>query len=309
MAAHSEANQDASVQREGEPLFSRSRVLLLAAAAPIVIIGVAVFALNRHTVTAEPLPKSAPARIDAQHAAARPIPGAQTIEAAAQPALPPPQVLVGSPTVPTPAQIASAGSIDQLAARAKTGDVTAERDLGLKYLAGDGISADESQAAGWLMRSAYTGDAEAEYWLGTLYSRGHGVPADASQANHWYEAAAKQGNARAMHSLAVANFEGWGTAKNVEEAARWFTKAAEMGLVDSQFDLAVLYERGAGVTQSNTNAYKWYVIAARSGDKEAAARVAVLAKTLKSAELAQAQEAAASFHASPAAQTADAAKP
>ncbi|MSP94890.1 MAG: sel1 repeat family protein, partial [Alphaproteobacteria bacterium] len=49
--------------------------------------------------------------------------------------------------------------------------------------------ADETEAARWLLRSAYQGDAVAEYWLGTLYARGAGVPADIAQALHWYEAA------------------------------------------------------------------------------------------------------------------------
>ena len=151
---------------------------------------------------------------------------------------------------------------------AASGDVKAERDLGLKYLAGDGVQANESQAARWLMRAAYRGEPTAEYWLGTLYARGHGVPEDAFQANHWYEAAAQKGNRRAMHSFAVAYFQGWGVEKNYSEAARWFRSAADLGFVDSQFNLAVLYERGAGIQQSLTEAYKWYAIAAQGGDKE-----------------------------------------
>ena len=96
----------------------------------------------------------------------------------------------------------------------------AERDLGLKYLAGDGVQADENEAARWLMRAAYRGEPTAEYWLGTLYARGHGVPEDAFQANHWYEAAAQKGNRRAMHSFAVAYFQGWGVEKNYSPKPR-----------------------------------------------------------------------------------------
>ena len=102
-----------------------------------------------------------------------------------------------------------------------------------------------------------------------------------------------------MHSFAVAYFQGWGVEKNYSEAARWFRSAADLGFVDSQFNLAVLYERGAGIPQSLTEAYKWYAIAAHGGDKEADTRIAVLATQLAPAELALAQQAAASFKPAP----------
>jgi localization factor PodJL len=108
-----------------------------------------------------------------------------------------------------------------------------------------------------------------------------------------------------MHSFAVAYFQGWGVEKNYAEAARWFRSASDLGFVDSQFNLAVLYERGAGVQQSLTDAYKWYAIAAKGGDKEAETRVAVLATQLAPADLALAQQAAASFKPQPMDETAN----
>ena len=74
---------------------------------------------------------------------------------------------------------------------------------------------------------------------------------------------------------------------------------AELGFVDSQFNLASLYERGAGLQQSLTEAYKWYAIAAKGGDKESEMRVTVLATQLTPADLALAQQAAASFKPTP----------
>jgi len=262
---------------------SRTRFLIAACIAPIVILATAVMVLNQHIVTAMP--------------AAAPPPKAVVQQAA--PLSPPPQVTVMPPADPTPAQLPTTQPLDKLTEMATTGDVKAERDLGLKYLAGDGVDVNEAEAARWLMRAAYKGEPTAEYWLGTLYARGHGVPADAFQANHWYEAAAKQGNRRAMHSFAVAHFQGWGAEKDFAEAARWFKNAAELGFVDSEFNLAVLYERGAGVPQSLTDAYKWYAIAAKAGDKEADSRVAALATQLAPGDLALAQRAAVSFKPAP----------
>jgi localization factor PodJL len=266
---------------------SRAKFLFFACLAPVAILGAAFMVLNRNPVTAEPVELSQSASISPPSLLERaglPAPSSEGV----------PQAGTAGASA-TVTQKGSSASLERLAEQARAGDMKAERDVGLRYLAGEGTGVDESEAARWLMRAAYKGEPTAEYWLATLYARGHGVPADAFQANHWYEAAAKKGNRRAMHSLAVANFQGSGVEKNFVEAARWFQRAAELGLVDSQFNLAVLFERGSGVPQSLTDAYKWYAIAAANGDKEADARVAVLAKELRPADLALAQSAVASF--------------
>ena len=263
---------------------SRTRLLVLGCAAPMVIVAAFVFALNRHAVTAETVSIAIPAPV-----AKAPTPPVQTAQVQA------PDVVVAPFADPTPAQVTSSAPLAQLEQKAKAGDPKAERDLGLRYLAGAGLTADEAEAARWLLSAAYKDEPTAEYWLGTLYARGHGVPADAFQASHWYEAGAKQGNLRAMHSLAVAYFQGWGREKNYPEAAKWFEKAAGLGSVDSQYNLAVLYEQGAGVPKSLSDAYRWYAIAAAGGDKESQGRVAVLAKQLSPADLQTATRAAASF--------------
>jgi localization factor PodJL len=289
---------------------NRTRIVAVAFLGPIAILATAAMVLNRNVVTASPSQSGMPIELPIAEPAPKLVsvaPGNPIPQPAAQPApTEAPQVNVTAPAVnPAPAQVATPAPLDQLTALARSGDMKAERDLGLKYLAGDGVEANENEAARWLMRAAYRGEPTAEYWLGTLYARGQGVPEDAFQANHWYEAAAQKGNRRAMHSFAVAYFQGWGVEKNYAEAARWFRSASDLGFVDSQFNLAVLYERGAGIQQSLTEAYKWYAIAAKGGDKEAETRVAVLATQLAPADLALAQQAAASFKPQPMDETAN----
>ena len=275
-------HDDKALSRAQQPRSaSRIRLLLLGCAAPMVIVAAFVFVLNRHAVTAETV------------AIPGPVAAAQAPVQAAQ--LPAPEVVVAPFADPAPAQVTSSVPLGELEEKAKGGDPKAERDLGLRYLAGDGLATNEAEAARWLLSAAYKDEPTAEYWLGTLYARGHGVPADAFQASHWYEAGAKQGNLRAMHSLAVANFQGWGREKNYAEAAKWFEKAAQLGSVDSQYNLAVLYEQGTGVPKSLTDAYRWYAIAAAGGDKESHGRVAILAKQLSPADLETAIRAAAAF--------------
>jgi localization factor PodJL len=204
-----------------------------------------------------------------------------------------------STTAPTntPPQQAALTPLDKLTQLATTGNAKAELVVGLKYLDGDGVTANEADAAKWLERAAEQGMAVAQYRLGTMYERGRGVPQDVAKAVHWYQLAAQAGNRKAMHNLAVAYASGTGIPKNLPEAARWFSKAAALGLADSEFNLAVLYERGLGVPQSLLDAYKWYAIAAQGGDTESKARIDALTTQLSADDRAAAQHAADAFHA------------
>jgi localization factor PodJL len=190
-------------------------------------------------------------------------------------------------------------AMQKVAALANTGDSRAQLLLGLKYLEGDGVAANEAESARWLSRAAQQGEPLAQYRLGTLYERGRGVPASAQQATHWYELAARQGNRKAMHNLAIAFAEGSREPKDEVKAAMWFTRAANLGLADSQFNLAVLYERGMGVKQSLVDAYKWYLIAAAQGDAESKTRAEALSTQIGDADRAAAQQAASGFRPQP----------
>ena len=185
--------------------------------------------------------------------------------------------------------------LDRLTDLANKGNARAELVIGLKYLKGDGIVANDTQAARWLERAARAGDPIAENHLGALYQTGRGVKSDIAQAMHWYEAAAAQGNRHAMSNLAVLHAGGAGAPANFADAARWFQRAASLGYVDAQFNLAVLFERGDGVPQSLLDAYKWYSIAAAAGDAVAKTRAAAIATQVSPEELQAAQQAVTNF--------------
>jgi localization factor PodJL len=195
-------------------------------------------------------------------------------------------------TAPAPGHPAPSAPLDRLTAAANAGNARAELIVGLKYLDGDGVPANDGEAAKWLGRAAEAGEPVAQYRLGTLFERGRGVPADAAKAIRWYQAAANQGSRKAMHNLAVAYAGGNGVKKDYAEASRWFLKAALLGLKDSQFNLAVLYERGFGVPQNLVDAYKWYAIAAAQGDGESKTRLAAISGQLNAEARAAAQHAA-----------------
>jgi hypothetical protein len=273
------ASNDAPMKEKARRRDTRTKILALAILAPIVILGAAFILVGRNTTTANTvLAARPPANVApiVQQAAIAPIPPAP--QAAAQ----------------LPARTLS---ILQVAADA--GDVTAMRELGLKYLTGDEVEARDIDGARWLIRAAYRNDAEGQYWLGTLYAQGRGLPKDTAQAIHWYEAAAAQGNARAMHNLGAGYYDGWDGQKNLAEAVKWFQAASEHGNTDSAFNLAVLYELGTGVRQNTVEAFKWYSIAAAAGDAEAAKRVEFLVPQLTKEDLDSASTAALAFTAQP----------
>lgn len=178
---------------------------------------------------------------------------------------------------------------------ASGGNAKAALVLGLKYLSGNGVAADDKAAAHWLQKAAAAGEPMAQYRFAVMVERGRGVAADPVAATKLYAAAAGKGNRMAMHNLASAFVAGSGVKKDNAEAARWFLRAANLGLTDSQFNLAVLYLQGTGVPKSLTEAYKWYAIAARGGDSEAKARMDALATQLPPDALKTAQAAADGF--------------
>jgi localization factor PodJL len=224
-----------------------------------------------------PAPANAPATKPNQQAAALPQPASQ----------------------PAPQATRVPASLERLTQAANTGNARAQLLVGLKYLDGDGVAANDAEAAKWLGKAADAGEAVAQYRLGTLYERGRGVPADSAKAARWYQAAATQGSRKAMHNLAVAYTEGAGVKKDYAEASRWFLRAANLGLSDSQFNLAVLYERGMGVPQNLVDAYKWYAIAASQGDAESKTRLNAISGQLDGEAKAAAQHAAEGFKPAP----------
>jgi TPR repeat protein len=66
------------------------------------------------------------------------------------------------------------------------------------YATGEGVGADDGEAALWFGRAAEGGDPEAMFALGLLYATGAGVPLDAVLAHKWLHLCAllSEGEAR-----------------------------------------------------------------------------------------------------------------
>ncbi len=82
-------------------------------------------------------------------------------------------------------------SIEDLTQAAENGDQRAAHELGQRYEAGKGVTANWEHAAKWYRVSAKSGYVPAQYMIGHCYEQGTGVDADASKAIEWYRKAAE----------------------------------------------------------------------------------------------------------------------
>jgi hypothetical protein len=151
-----------------------------------------------------------------------------------------------------------------------------QNTLGARYLTGDGVSADSTEALKWFRQAANQGLPEAQYNLGLLYARGNGIAQDATAAVKWYRLASDRGYATAQYALAVMYALGTGVTKNPVEAVKWYRKAAEQGHVVAQSNLGAKYFAGIGVAQDNTEALRWFRKAAEQGYAPAQSNLGVM---------------------------------
>lgn len=173
----------------------------------------------------------------------------------------------------------SGNATSSLKARAESGDVRAQVDIGMAYASGDGIELDESAAVKWFRRAAESGYPAGEYSLGEMYLTGRGVAQNASEAAVWIRRAAEGGEPRGQFNLAVMYAQGTGLAKNESEAASWMRKAADQGFATAEFGLGSMYAHGAGVLENAEEAAKWYRKAAAQGELAATNNLAFLLAT------------------------------
>jgi len=81
---------------------------------------------------------------------------------------------------------------------ADKGCPSAQTNLGLLYIKGQGVSRDAGIGAQWYLRAAQGGSATGQFNLALLYAQGMGVAQNWGEAARWMEAAAKQGHGPAL---------------------------------------------------------------------------------------------------------------
>ncbi|MEY2555666.1 MAG: uncharacterized protein QOF93_810 [Verrucomicrobiota bacterium] len=164
-----------------------------------------------------------------------------------------------------------AESLQKAAAR---GDVNAQVELGVRYLAGcKGFRLDYDKATEWFRKAAQAGNANAQFYLAFIYKEARGLPEDARKAAELNEKAAGQGSVTAQIALARQYLTGDGVKQDYAKAAKLLLRAAESGHVVAQTLLGDLYAQGRGLPQDYAKAADLYEGAA--GDWHAVAQAKI----------------------------------
>lgn len=85
---------------------------------------------------------------------------------------------------------------------------------------------DQVEAVKWYRKAAEQGHASAQINLGVCYVNGDGVEKDQVEAVKWYRKAAEQGDESALIKLGICYEKGSGVVKNVAESYAYYNNAA-----------------------------------------------------------------------------------
>jgi TPR repeat protein len=208
-------------------------------------------------------------------------------------------------------------------AKADANDPDAMRALSGMYLVGRGVDRDPGQALALLRRAAAIGSNEAEQDLARLLLGGQeGVTRDTPEALRWLAQSGAHGNAESMLQLSNILLGGLaGAEKRPEEGYRWLVRAAMLdepraqeklsqvlasGMDDEGHGLWGPYDNLAGMQRPKpaptlvaidlVEADKWLRIAARNPWYNNPQNRAVIEPRMTSAQLKQAEAAAAGWH-------------
>ena len=174
--------------------------------------------------------------------------------------------------------------MDELYARACSGDITAQKQLAMILLRSDntlesGIGwlkiaserdadamyilaklclnklDDPRQAVYWYEMAAQRGHCDAMIDIGACYLFGFQVEKSVPTAIGWYERAASCGSAVAHHNLGMLALND----KNTTTSLAHFHTAAERGYADAAYMLGVMYIQGIGVEKDPMLALQWLI--------------------------------------------------
>jgi TPR repeat protein len=168
----------------------------------------------------------------------------------------------------------NAGQLEDAEAAVKSGDyvtalqlllalvdqdnASAERDLGIMYIKGQGVPQDYAIGLRWMRIAANKGLADAQHDLGILYQRGWGAERNEAEAVKWLRLAADQGLVAAQNNLADTYVLGLGVPQDFREALKWFHIAADQSSSYAENVIGVAYEHGLQVAQDDAEAFRWY---------------------------------------------------
>lgn len=167
-------------------------------------------------------------------------------------------------------------TLSSLTAKAKSGDIEAQYNLGRRYLYDSHRGDDEKavkQGVFWIEKSAKAGYPKAQFSLAELIEslidsdlkNSFSQRYKESDAVTWYRKAAQSGVKEAYSRAGVIFYR----AGNNKEAFSWFSAGVKAGDLRSYHWLATMYNEGQHVKKDPQQAFKFNLYAAERGDKYA----------------------------------------
>ncbi|MDA7916336.1 hypothetical protein N9B94_03790 [Verrucomicrobia bacterium] len=179
-----------------------------------------------------------------------------------------------------------------LLAKAKTGDLDAQFQIGLIYSKGSqGVKQDYRTALQWLTTAADAGQVAAQRALGLLFLHGRGVSKNLTLSVQRFGQAALSGDTESQYLLGTIYEKG-----DDLESARWYRMAADKGHAPSQNALGQMNASGQGIDQNYVEAAKWLELASKQGGVGALTQLKNLHQFMSLEEMNEARRRAASFN-------------
>lgn len=155
----------------------------------------------------------------------------------------------------------------ELQKAAESGDIAAQRNLGICLLYELGIKADENEAFPWFKKAADKGDPEAQTYVGDFYYGEFGdlFEDKESEAYKWYKKAADRNFPYGIYLLAECYNLGDGVEEDEAKYLELLRKAADMRCSEAAYDLAFEYKDGKHLPQDISKYYEYMIVAAEEG--------------------------------------------
>jgi len=155
--------------------------------------------------------------------------------------------------------------VQELIEKAKSGDVSAQLSLALKYRDGKGVEKDGAEAMRWGHMAADKGNADAMDFVGFMYLRGASVEQNSEIAVGYFKAGAEK-SAAAAWNLGQCYFAAGGVPQDVPKALELWKKAAVKGHGRAASTAAMAYLSGEGIEPDARQARKLAERAAELND-------------------------------------------
>jgi len=159
---------------------------------------------------------------------------------------------------------------------AELGDAVAQYRLGLLYLSGIGVVADDAKGFRWIEKAARQDLLPAIETLAALYADGRGVEADLRVAATLFERAAGLGSIAALYHRAMLALSGQDGESDAADILAMLNEAAARGSAAACLQLGVLHAQGQRVKQDYGCAARWYGRAVELGSSDGLFNLAFL---------------------------------